>query len=119
MVLKVEAVASRDDWFNIKELQKPYQELKENIRGGDVEAAKNSFIFFKRSALTCYDLLFEDAKKLVAICRVGTVNGEIFMSAMDPQPEAVVRWGVPNFPAYCGKLQRRVPKGCHRVSKRG
>jgi hypothetical protein len=45
MVLKVEAAASRDDWFNIKELQKPYQELKENIRGGDVEATKNSFVF--------------------------------------------------------------------------
>ncbi len=66
MVLKVEASSSRDDWFNIKELHKPYQELKTNIRGGDYEAAKNSFIFFKRSALTCDDLLFDDAKKLVA-----------------------------------------------------
>ena len=66
MVLKVEASSSRDDWFNIKELQKPFQELKTNIRGGDYEAAKNSFVFFKRSALTCDDLLFDDAQILVA-----------------------------------------------------
>ena len=93
MVLKVEAVASRDDWFNIKELQKPYQELKENIRGGDVEAAKNSFIFFKRSALTCDDLLFEDAKKLVA-----KVDGTLKEIIGEPTARGLVRRGVKKFP---------------------
>ena len=93
MVLKVEAAATRDDWFNIKELQKPYQELKENIRGGDFEAAKNSFIFFKRSALTCDDLLFEDAKKLVA-----EVEGKVREIMGEPGAKGMVRKGVREFP---------------------
>ena len=93
MVLKVEAAATRDDWFNIKELQKPYQEIKENLRGGNVEATKNSFIFFKRTALTCDDLLFEDAKKLVA-----EVDGTLKDIMGEPTARGLVRKGVREFP---------------------
>ena len=62
-------------------------------RGGDVEAAKNSFIFFKRSALTCDDLLFEDAKKLVA-----KVDGTLKEIMGEPTARGLVRRGVKKFP---------------------
>ncbi len=65
MILQVVASRTRDDWFKIPELSKPYQALKDDVRKGDYGATKESLVAFKRTVLTCDDLLAVDARNLV------------------------------------------------------
>lgn len=66
MVFQIEASTKRDDWYKIPELKETYSILQSDVRQGHYNDARESLNVFKRTALTCNDLLFKDAKKLVS-----------------------------------------------------
>ncbi len=63
MVIEVSAELQRPDWFRIPELARAYARIQELFREGssDTEAALQ---VFRRVALTCNDLIPQDAKAL-------------------------------------------------------
>ena len=65
LVIQIAGTSKKEDWFNIPELQAAYHKLMEDVRKGDFNNAKDSLLFFKRTVLTSYDLLFQDAQKIV------------------------------------------------------
>lgn len=74
MVLEVSVSDTRDDWFMIPEIQKPYAELREAVRGGNFEEVKKALVAFERAAWTSDDLLIKDAKTLSANVRKETTD---------------------------------------------
>jgi hypothetical protein len=66
MVLQIEATTQRDDWYEIPELAEAYSTLQSDIRQGRYNDTEQSLTVFKRTVLTCSDLLFEDAQKLAS-----------------------------------------------------
>ncbi len=94
MVLKVEASSKRDDWFRIPELAEAHNRLADDVRAGRFNAAKDSFTVFKQAALFSYDLLDEDAQRLVTEVRreyeekmAGTLTGAGERELMRPLSE--------------------------------
>lgn len=67
LVFKVEASADRPDWFLIPELHEPYQQLQAAVREDAVAEVKEFLSLFRRTALTCPDLLTADARRLVEL----------------------------------------------------
>lgn len=66
MLFAIEASPQRSDWHQIPEIARLYQELQEEVRkGSSTQVVQDAFAAFKRGALTCDDLLFDDAKRLV------------------------------------------------------
>jgi hypothetical protein len=72
MVLAITASLTRDDWFLLPELQKPYAELQASVRAGKPDEVKIALIAFERTVLTSDDLLLKDAKTLAAKVRKET-----------------------------------------------
>jgi len=66
MVLRVDATPERQAFFEIPELAQTYQELQAMVRDGDYDKTKDALAVFRRTALTSDELLFADARKLVA-----------------------------------------------------
>lgn len=66
IVFELSQDRKRSDWFAIPELQKPFQELRKDVVEGNYTSAEESLKVFRRTVLTCNDLLFADAKKLYA-----------------------------------------------------
>lgn len=66
MVLAIEARPRRADWFKIPELANAYQDLQNELRSGKHDPAMDALAVFKRTAVTCPDLLPEHARKLAA-----------------------------------------------------
>lgn len=64
MVFEITKDDARQSWFEIPELQGPHQKLRDDVRKGDYEAANESLIAFKRTVLTCNDLITKDASQL-------------------------------------------------------
>jgi hypothetical protein len=65
LVLDVSTSPTRDDWSAIPELTTAYGEVQREYRNGDVERTEQAMTAFRRIALTCRDLLFDDALLLV------------------------------------------------------
>jgi hypothetical protein len=65
MVLSIEATAEREDWFQIPELQVAYNLLQMQFRDDKMPAVKAAWDNFQRVTLTCPDLLYKDAEKLL------------------------------------------------------
>ena len=66
LVFRIDASSQRDDWHQVPELKTTYASLQEVIRKGQNTQVDDAFAIFRRTALTCADLLFSDAKRLVA-----------------------------------------------------
>lgn len=64
MVIEVEALASRPDWFMIPDLSKSYQALQAAVLKDSVEDVRETLGLFQRTAATSADLLIEDAQRL-------------------------------------------------------
>lgn len=65
MVLEVSTSTARTDWTTIPELATANQALQREYRNGDAERAAQAMTVLRRIALTCKDLLFDDALALV------------------------------------------------------
>jgi hypothetical protein len=66
LVFGVKVSQNRDAWFMIPELAQAHGQLRKTIQGGDQTRVDEAFVVFKRTALTCSDLLLADAKQLVS-----------------------------------------------------
>src|ERR1039458_9076544 len=66
LVFRVEVSKQREDWFLIPDLAAAYKALRDEIKGGVLNKINDAFAVFRRTALTCPDLLLADAKLLVA-----------------------------------------------------
>src|SRR5207247_2622967 len=64
LVLELSAARTRDDWFRIPELAAGYAELQREFRRGGADGVLEALVAFRRTALTCNDLLFDDAVRL-------------------------------------------------------
>jgi hypothetical protein len=64
LVLSISTSDKKEDWFDIPELAAAYKKLQDNVRSGDINAAKDSLTIFKRFVLTSNDLLSRDAKEI-------------------------------------------------------
>lgn len=65
IVLEIRADARRDDWFKIPELATASQRIQREYRDGRPAAVADALVMFKRIALTCNDLIDDDARNLV------------------------------------------------------
>lgn len=63
-VFQVTASKQRNNWFDISELSSAYQQLRDEVRKGDFNKATEALIVFKRTLLTCGDLLQKDALEI-------------------------------------------------------
>ena len=64
LVLELSVLPTRDDWFRIPELAATYAELQREFRRGRPADVEDALVAFRRTALTCNDLLFDDALRL-------------------------------------------------------
>lgn len=64
LVLEISAEPRRDDWASIPELADAWADVQREYRTGDVERTQEALVAFRRIALTCNDLLFDDALRL-------------------------------------------------------
>lgn len=64
-IFSIEVSESRSDWFSIPEIADVHNELHNAVRKGKRTDAEELFNIFKRTALTCPDLLPKDAERLV------------------------------------------------------
>ncbi|MFE5894734.1 hypothetical protein ACFQ6E_38145 [Streptomyces sp. NPDC056462] len=64
LLLEVCAEPTRDDWYLIPEIADSYGELQREIRRGRQDDVEEALAVFRRTALTCGDLLFDDALRL-------------------------------------------------------
>ncbi|MGW3347090.1 hypothetical protein ACWDA3_27615 [Nonomuraea rubra] len=65
LVLRVTAEPRRDDWARIPEIAELYGQLRAEFRRGHRNSLSEAMIAFKRVTLTCDDLLFDDALRVV------------------------------------------------------
>jgi hypothetical protein len=66
LIIEVTADTKRPTWFEVPELRDSYNALRDLVRRGTVQEAQDALAVFRRTALTCSDLLFDDARSLVA-----------------------------------------------------
>ena len=76
LVMEVTAEQNRDDWYTIPELATAYETIQSEYRRGQSEDFDAAVATFRRIALTCNDLLLDDAVTLVErvdaqLCRIG------------------------------------------------
>lgn len=64
-VLEVRAERERSDWFMIPEIKEAYKQIQELYRTDKAADTKEAVNRFRRIALTCNDLLTQDAEQLV------------------------------------------------------
>jgi hypothetical protein len=72
LVFQIEAEGKRDDWFNIPDILKAHQSLNDDVRSSRYKAARESLAVFRRTVLTCDDLIFAHAEKLYAAVEAET-----------------------------------------------
>lgn len=65
LVFRIDLSPRRDAWFMVPELATAHEALREAIRQGQRTHIDETFAVFKRTALTCPDLLLADAQQLV------------------------------------------------------
>jgi hypothetical protein len=65
MVLETTAEPARDDWFQIPEISESYKSIQFEYRRGRQEQTEEAITAFCRTVLTCNDLLFCDAERLI------------------------------------------------------
>jgi hypothetical protein len=65
IVVEVTARSDRADWHQIPELATAYKRIQEEYRAGRETATDEALSVFRRIALTCNDLLEDDARRLV------------------------------------------------------
>jgi hypothetical protein len=67
MIFSVNATNERKEFFMIPSLVDSYKTLTDNVRDGKFPDAKRSLSVFKLAVLTCPDLIYSDATKIVAM----------------------------------------------------
>jgi hypothetical protein len=87
LVLEVRAELTRPDWFMIPELAAAHRSLRDEYRLGRARETEDAIVAFRRLALTCDDLLSEDAGRLVAKLE------EQYLEAGPPRPARRARGG--------------------------
>jgi hypothetical protein len=65
ILVEVSASPDRSDWHQIPELATGYKRIQEEYRAGRDTATNDALTMFRRIALTCNDLLEDDARRLV------------------------------------------------------
>jgi hypothetical protein len=66
MVFELRSNTQRSDWAKIPELAAAYQEVQSEYRAGRADRVQEALLLFHHTALTCNDLLPDDAQKLSA-----------------------------------------------------
>jgi hypothetical protein len=66
MVFELRSETQRLDWAKIPELSVAYQEVQTEYRAGRADRIQEALLLFHHTALTCNDLLPDDAEKLSA-----------------------------------------------------
>ena len=84
LVFRVVVSEKRDDWFMIPELAAAHKALRDEIRNGALNKINEAFAVFRRTALSCPDLLIADAQRLVA-----KIEADV-KAAVGPTPTAMV-----------------------------
>jgi hypothetical protein len=82
MVFRVEVSKQRDDWFLIPDVAAAHKALRDEIRGGALSKINDAFAAFRRTAVSCPDLLLADAQRLV------TKVDQDVKAAVGPAPTA-------------------------------
>jgi hypothetical protein len=75
LVLEISAEPRRDDWASIPELAAGWADVQREYRAGDAGRTGEALTAFRRIALTCNDLLFDDALRLAE--RAAAVYGDL------------------------------------------
>lgn len=65
MVLQIDGTQQKHDWQSIPELLTQYNLIRDAVRRGDANDANGNFLVFARLARTCFDLIPDDAERLV------------------------------------------------------
>ncbi len=65
IVVELKADTERSDWFKIPEIAAAYKDVQDEYRAGRQQAIEEALTTFRRVALTCNDLLENDARQLV------------------------------------------------------
>jgi hypothetical protein len=64
MILEFTAEPTRSDWFSIPEIAVAYRKVQEEFRAGQEQGLSDALVVFRRTALTCNDLQYDDARRL-------------------------------------------------------
>lgn len=75
LVLEISAEPRRDDWASIPELATGWADVQREYRAGDAGRTGEALTAFRRIALTCNDLLFDDALRLAD--RAAALYGDV------------------------------------------
>jgi hypothetical protein len=75
LVLEISGEPQRDDWASIPELAAGWADVQREYRAGDAGRTGEALTAFRRIALTCNDLLFDDALRLAE--RASAVYGDL------------------------------------------
>ena len=75
LVLEISAEPQRNDWASIPDLAVGWADVQREYRAGDAGRTSEALNAFRRIALTCNDLLFDDALRLAE--RASAVYGDL------------------------------------------